>query len=397
MSNRLAGVSPLNYQGTQASNPPNITYHKRSPIPTDWQNFSIGDFWIYSATQQIWVLLSLANNVADWVELAVNISALETLTGNTGGPVSPFNNNINVVGDGTTVDIVGNPITNTLTVSAIGTGVVSSLTGNTGGPVFPFDNNTNVVGDGSTIEVTGNPGTNTLTITALGAGDSFVTNSGTATPSAGVLNVLGDGTTIETSGVSNTITIRAGGSTATSFITSPATGTAVPSAGELTFAGTGGTTVSASGSTVTINSSGSGGGAAIPFTPTVTYDAILTAPTYTTNYGYYIQYGALTYFCLAIIINTVGSATSGFGQVFVTGMPNSVTSGAPVQVVSCALYFLGSVPANPITAVTTRDPNIPANEAVTFSYPQSSTGTTSSLNISNLTTGTRIFVSGCYF
>jgi C1q domain len=221
MSNRLAGVSPLNYQGTQASNPPNITYHRRAPLPTDWQNFSIGDFWIYSATQQIWVLLSLANNVADWVALNSEVSAIETLTGNTGGAVSPAANNINVVGDGTTVNVVGNPATHTLTVSAIGSGVVSSLTGNSGGAVFPFDNNTNLVGSGS-ITVVGNPGTSTLTITPSGA-------------------------------------------IADSFITSPTTGTATPASGVITFAGTGGTTVSASGSTITINSTGGSGGTPVSF------------------------------------------------------------------------------------------------------------------------------------
>ena len=44
---------------------------------------------------------------------------VETLTGNTGGAVSPNGSgNINVVGDGTTIDVVGNPGTNTLTISA---------------------------------------------------------------------------------------------------------------------------------------------------------------------------------------------------------------------------------------------------------------------------------------
>lgn len=91
--------------------------------------------------------------------------------------------------------------------------VVETLTGNSGGPVGPDGaNNINVVGTG-VISVVGNPGTNTLTIT----------------PS---------------------------GSIASSFITNPATGTATPAAGVLTFAGTGGVTTSAAGSTVTIDGSG---------------------------------------------------------------------------------------------------------------------------------------------
>lgn len=45
---------------------------------------------------------------------------LNTLTANSGGAVSPTLGNINVVGDGTTIDIVGNPGTSTLTASYIG-------------------------------------------------------------------------------------------------------------------------------------------------------------------------------------------------------------------------------------------------------------------------------------
>lgn len=43
---------------------------------------------------------------------------LETLTGNTGGAVHPLANNINVIGDTTSINVSGNPATHTLTVSA---------------------------------------------------------------------------------------------------------------------------------------------------------------------------------------------------------------------------------------------------------------------------------------
>lgn len=224
MSNRLGGKQGTAYTGTNANQPPNWTFNDRPPTQYDTQNVSEGDFWLDgSATgiERFWVLVSLAGDsmsrgaLAQWVQ--VGAGNLETLTGNSGGAVFPDgSDNINVVGDGTTIDIVGNPGTNTLTASTVGTGVVSSLTGDSGGPVFPIAGNTNIFGTSGVVTVTGNPGTHTLTINA---GDTI----------------------------------------ATSYITSPATGVAVPAAGVLTFAGTGNTTVSAAGSTVTINSTGGSG------------------------------------------------------------------------------------------------------------------------------------------
>lgn len=55
---------------------------------------------------------------------------VETLTGNSGGAVGPDgSDNINVVGDGTTINVVGNPGTNTLTISAINSGFTWSEQG----------------------------------------------------------------------------------------------------------------------------------------------------------------------------------------------------------------------------------------------------------------------------
>src|SRR5580698_3075585 len=84
--------------------------------------------------------------------------------------------------------------------------VVETLTGNTGGAVGPTGNNINVVGDGTTVEVTGNPGTSTLTISALGGvATTFDGDSGSATPSAGVLTLHGTGD-ITTSATGSTVT-----------------------------------------------------------------------------------------------------------------------------------------------------------------------------------------------
>lgn len=93
-----------------------------------------------------------------------------------------------------------------------GSGNVLTLTANSGGAVGPDGGgNINTVGDGTTINGVGNPGTNTITFSITGIiPDSFPTDSGTAIPSAGVLNILG-GSGITTSASGNTITIDASG------------------------------------------------------------------------------------------------------------------------------------------------------------------------------------------
>ncbi len=94
--------------------------------------------------------------------------------------------------------------------------IVETLTGNSGGAVGPDgSNNINVVGDGTTIDVVGTPGTNTLTISSIAAdATSFPTDSGTAIPAAGVLNIIADNATLNAgssvlfTGIGNTVTFN---------------------------------------------------------------------------------------------------------------------------------------------------------------------------------------------
>lgn len=101
---------------------------------------------------------------------------------------------------------------------------IETLTGNSGGAV-PADaaGNIDVVGDGTTANVVGNPGTNTLTISATGAVPiQFDADSGSAVPALGILNVLG-GDTVTTVGSGNTITIdtATGGYPITPYVVGP--------------------------------------------------------------------------------------------------------------------------------------------------------------------------------
>lgn len=90
-------------------------------------------------------------------------------------------------------------------VNASEIGAVATLTGNTGSAVPPTGGNINIVGS-TGIVVIGTPGTSTLTISGSTEAGSFVTNSGTAIPAAGVLNILDSQGTAIFSGSGNTVT-----------------------------------------------------------------------------------------------------------------------------------------------------------------------------------------------
>jgi hypothetical protein len=90
---------------------------------------------------------------------------------------------------------------------------IETLTGNSGGPVGPDGAfNINLLGSGD-IDVVGNPGTNTLTWSLSGAiANQYPTDAGTAIPAGGILNVLGGPGSnaiinMNTTGAGNTVSV----------------------------------------------------------------------------------------------------------------------------------------------------------------------------------------------
>ncbi len=251
---RLDGLNPFSYIGVNAFQPTNFTTSDIDPTTSDARGFGLGDWWLNTTSTDLWYFAQTNGFTATWIKLnSGGSSGILSFTGNTGGAVMPSAGNINVVGDGSTITIVGNPGTNTLTMSDSG-GITQTLTGDSGGAVPPDGGgNVNIIGSGA-ITVVGTPGTSTLTVTPAGSiPSSFATQSGTAIPAAGVLTIAG-ANGITTSGAGSTVTITGGPTLTTSFITSPATGTATPLAGVITIAGAGGATITAAGSTITISS-----------------------------------------------------------------------------------------------------------------------------------------------
>lgn len=103
-------------------------------------------------------------------------------------------------------------------------GTVSTLTGNSGGMVGPDGSgNINVVGDGTTITISGNPGTNTLTASLVGgsvAADTFVTNvAGPVVPTgAGVIDLSASTSTYTNGATANTIKVELQGTNHAVFV-----------------------------------------------------------------------------------------------------------------------------------------------------------------------------------
>jgi len=176
--------------------------------------------------------------------------AINTLTGDTGGPVGPdASENINILG-GTGVDVAGVPATSTLTVSVDGT-VPTTFQEDTG-TATPAAN-VLIVAGGTGCSTTGAGNTVTVDLDP-DVPESFPTDSGTATPAANALTVSG-GTLLNTAGAGAVVTINADAAVAASFPTD--SGTATPAANALTVAGGTGVTTSGAGSTLTINAAAS--------------------------------------------------------------------------------------------------------------------------------------------
>jgi len=110
--------------GRSSSGPFLTAFETRNPNANDI-NYPIQQRWYNTANQSEWILTGYSViaevKTAIWQPISASvISVTETLTGNTGGPVGVDGaNNINVIGDGTSINIVGNPGTHTLTATSI--------------------------------------------------------------------------------------------------------------------------------------------------------------------------------------------------------------------------------------------------------------------------------------
>jgi hypothetical protein len=140
-----------------ASTGPFITYFStRNPTSNDI-NFKPSQRWFNTSNNEEWILVNFmtSNNIttANWQPMFSAVVAVETLTGNTGGPVGPTLNNINVLGSGP-ITVSGNPGTSTLTISYTGSSEYLTITFVTTSPYVVLTTDQFLAVDVSSIPIT---------------------------------------------------------------------------------------------------------------------------------------------------------------------------------------------------------------------------------------------------
>jgi hypothetical protein len=210
-------TSNLTYTANSGTTPtsPFITHFSTvDPTPQDI-NYTVQQRWINTTYDREWILEGFSSFggvvTAIWSQVSSGILGVESLTGNTGGPINPdASHNINTLGDTTTIVVAGNPATHTLTFST-GPEVAISYVEDTG-TAIPALGSLNVLGTAGHITTAGAGSTITIN-TGADVAVEYVEDTGTAVPVSGILNVLGQavaaGTTpVTTTGATNVVTLN---------------------------------------------------------------------------------------------------------------------------------------------------------------------------------------------
>lgn len=99
---RLNGLNPLSYLGVNPYTPVPLFIKSVAPTSTDAQNFTLGTLWVVIGAgipAEIWMLVSLAEGIANWIQLFPGSGSNTNYVCNTGA-ATPSSNTLNVLGSG---------------------------------------------------------------------------------------------------------------------------------------------------------------------------------------------------------------------------------------------------------------------------------------------------------
>jgi len=358
---RLTGLNPLAYRGVNPATPAPFFIYDRDPATTDI-NFDLGTIWLNETDDTVFMLVDLEGAVATWLSLGASSSGATTFVTDSGTAMTVANT-INMLGNSTTTTTSGSG--STVTWSLINGSDGQVLIGGGTEPIWA-----NITSSDASLTITN--GANSIDIVDAGTSAlSYPTDSGTATPSSGVLNILGDSNVISTSGTGNTVTVsldngtngqviigggagpawanitssgatisitngansinlEAGAVVPTSFVTD--SGTAIPVANILNVIGTpgGGITTTGSGNTVSIAVENWTNRTQV--VPALQFGGATTGITYGGGGPYlsYIRVGDVIQFGGAMQLTSKGSATG--SMTIVSNLPSNPLNNTAIAI-----------------------------------------------------------------
>jgi hypothetical protein len=177
---------------------------QRAPLTSDFR-YPIGQQWIDEVGDDAYILVDVTANSATWNVTATTPGNVDTLTGNSGGAITPSAGNINVIGSGVLAFAgAGSTLTGSITP---GSSLVATIQGTSGGALSPSSGNmiitgsgvVAVAGSGHTLTISVTPGTSLLSTLTGGSG-------GAISPTTGNINLAGTANQIATAGSGSTIT-----------------------------------------------------------------------------------------------------------------------------------------------------------------------------------------------
>jgi hypothetical protein len=114
----ISNSNPLGYDGVRAPTPPNLIVGGADPTSAQF-HFPLGTLWLTKSDGDLFYLASVAANTATWTLISLAAGTVDTLTGDSGGALSPTAGNINILG-GTGISVAGSG--STLTINSVGEG-----------------------------------------------------------------------------------------------------------------------------------------------------------------------------------------------------------------------------------------------------------------------------------
>lgn len=177
---------------------------KRNPATTD-TGYPLSQMWVNKSANTVYVLSSVVGGSANWQALSSSTSALATLTGNSGGAISPTASNINIVGSGP-ISVAGAGSTLTISLSG-GSAPIEQLNADSGSAT-PAGGAITTAGTANQITTTGSGSTVTWSLpSAITAPGSLTTTTGLTSGTS--LTVTTSATVGTTLGVTGTSTLAA--------------------------------------------------------------------------------------------------------------------------------------------------------------------------------------------